>query len=295
MLEFREVSLSDRDWIRNCLTHTDTVFCDYTFGSLYMWGPLYNTHIAHTDHCFVTMFLDKFYCFPAGCGDLNETVATLRADAKARGIPLTLFGLTAGQVQLLDKQFPGEFSYSTERDSSDYIYATQDLMHLPGKRFHAKRNHIAAFERDNNWRYEPITEKNLAECIALQTAWHTENRDKNPKSIDEEHDAMLRGLNNYETLGFIGGLLRVEDQVVAATFGEPINDLYFCTHMEKANASVRGAYPMINRTFAREALSSYQYINREDDNGDEGLRRAKLSYHPAMLLEKYLAVDNTCP
>ena len=107
--------------------------------------------------------------------------------------------------------------------------------------------------------------------------------------MDEELDAINISFENYFDLGFVGGLLRANGEVVAFTFGEEMNPEVFCTHIEKAYADVRGAYPMINREFAANALSQYKYINREDDTGSEGLRKAKLSYCPDILLEKYMA------
>lgn len=185
----------------------------------------------------------------------------------------------------VEAMFPGKFEFEPLRDSYDYIYLTENLINLPGKKFHGKRNHIAAFVRDNEWSYEPITADNLDECIAMNAEWERRNREKDPEAMDDELDAINISFKNYFELGFVGGLLRANGEVVAFTFGEEMNPEMFCTHIEKAYADVRGAYPMINREFAANALSQYKYVNREDDTGSEGLRKAKLSYYPDILLE----------
>lgn len=200
-----------------------------------------------------------------------------------------MFGLNNECVKKVEELFPGKFDFEPLRDSFDYIYLTENLINLPGKKFHGKRNHIAAFMRENEWSYEPITADNLDECRAMNAEWERRNREKDPEAMDDELDAINISFENYFDLGFVGGLLRANGEVVAFTFGEEMNPEVFCTHIEKAYADVRGAYPMINLEFAANALSQYKYINREDDTGSEGLRKAKLSYCPDILLEKYMA------
>ena len=161
------------------------------------------------------------------------------------------------------------------------------MINLKGKKYSKKRNHISAFERENDWSFEMIDEKNLPDCIAMNAAWARENEEKNPGSISLEQQAIHRAFDHYFELDFSGGLIRVEGKPVAFTMGENLNAETYCVHFEKAYADVRGAYPMINREFAKHALSGYKYINREDDAGVAGLRKAKLSYYPTILLEKY--------
>ncbi|MBR4891375.1 MAG: DUF2156 domain-containing protein, partial [Clostridia bacterium] len=120
--------------------------------------------------------------------------------------------------------------------------------------------------------------------------WEKLNREKNPEEIGEENLAIKIALNNYFDLGFEGGILTIQGEAVAFTFGERLNDDTFCTHVEKAYGNIRGAYQMINREFARQLKDRYEFINREEDTGSEGLRRAKLSYHPHRLVIKYSAI-----
>jgi hypothetical protein len=124
----------------------------------------------------------------------------------------------------------------------------------------------------------------------MNKIWLEKNRDKNPEAIDNEYLAIKSGFDYYNELGLTGALLRVNGEVIAFTMGERLNDETFCTHFEKAYSEIRGAYPMINREFAFNALSEYKYINREEDTGSEGLRKAKMSYYPEILLEKFRAI-----
>ena len=124
----------------------------------------------------------------------------------------------------------------------------------------------------------------------MNEKWFLLNVDKNPDGIDAERKVLELIFNNYDQFGFLGGVLRVNGEVVAFTFGEELNRNTFVTHFEKAFSSIRGAYPMINMMFSKNTLTKYEYVNREDDVGSEGLRKAKLSYYPAKLLEKFTAV-----
>lgn len=292
MIDFHAPTLADMQWAKPILQRTGYQGCEYTFGNLFMWSGVYQTSIAqHRDFLLAISGSESpSYSFPAGQGDRKDAILALRADAKERGVTFRMHGVTLEEIDWLNENFPNAFAFQARRDDFDYIYSTQSLMDLSGKKYHSKRNHISAFKKTYNWRYEPITQANLEQCAAMNDAWETLNKDKNPDDIAGELRAINHAFHHFFELGFIGGVLYVDDSVVAYTMGEPINDTTFCTHIEKAFASVRGAYPMINNEFAKNALRAYRYVNREEDVGDEGLRKAKLSYQPEILLEKYTAV-----
>lgn len=289
----------DRKWVAPIISHAKRFGCDYSFGDIFIWQHVYNIRIAlHDGFLFSKNGSDDddgdgvkrlTYGIPVGSGDLKKAIELIEEDSLKSGFNLEMFGLNNECVKKVEAMFPGKFEFEPLRDSYDYIYLTENLINLPGKKFHGKRNHIAAFVRDNEWSYEPITADNLDECIAMNAEWERRNREKDPEAMDDELDAINISFKNYFELGFVGGLLRANGEVVAFTFGEEMNPEMFCTHIEKAYADVRGAYPMINREFAANALSQYKYVNREDDTGSEGLRKAKLSYYPDILLEKYMA------
>lgn len=292
MLDFKDPQIEDRKWVTELMESAGRESCEYCFGNVFVWSPVYKTTITRFEDFFLSLSgaEDGMYCFPMGHGDLRKAVDALHRDAAQRGNLLRLFGVTQEDKTLLETLYPDRFLFRENRDFFDYIYAQPDLSSLPGKKYHSKRNHIAALERDGDWSYEEITPANLPDCIAMDRLWLEKNIAKNEEELRQECRALMRAFDNYEALQLRGALLRKGGQVVAFTVGEAMNSRMFCTHFEKAFADVRGAYPMINREFAARTLKDYRYINREEDTGDEGLRRAKLSYHPYKLLKKYEAI-----
>lgn len=292
MLEFKKPEMSDQKWVTEIMRQSGELACEYCFGNLYMWSAVYDNTIARYGDLFIARDGNEqpMYLFPCGEGDKKGAIAELLCCAKQDGVPLTMYCLTPKRVRELDCLYPDKFEYIPMREYYDYIYNSEDLINLAGRRYHGKRNHISYFKKTFEWAYEPISEKNMDECLTMNAKWEEKNQDKNPEEIGNELIALSRGFDKYFELGFQGGLLRADGKVVAYTFGEALNETVFCTHIEKAFADVRGAYPTINREFAANALSSYRLINREEDTGSEGLRKAKESYYPSVLLPKYRAV-----
>ena len=199
---------------------------------------------------------------------------------------MTLVGADATVVEQLEDAFPGRFAFTSQRGDFDYIYRTRDLAELPGSAYHAKRNHIAGFSRKFNWTFEPIDGRNTAEVEAMAQEWCRQKGNCKDKGLRTENCAIREVLRHREALSVRGGLIRADGRVAAFTFGSPINDKVFDIQVEKALPSFPGAYAVINQAFA-STLTAYPFLNRENDLDIEGLRKAKLSYHPAMVLEKY--------
>lgn len=292
MLDFRRAELSDKEWLTEILVKNSSGGCEYTFGNIFVWSPAYDTRIAVCNGFLVTKsnYGEPTYCFPAGNGDLKKCMNELISDSKQCGHKAAFFGLTQKNVDELNEIFPGKFDFFEDRDFFDYVYLTKSLAKLTGKKYHAKRNHISAFEREHNWSYEEINKNNIDECASMNDEWDKQRNPDKSEELNEEHLALKRMFENYFDLDFTGGLIRADGKVVAFTVGERLNENTFCTHFEKAYADIRGAYPIINREFAKNSLQKYKFVNREDDVGEEGLRKAKLSYHPEYLLVKYTAV-----
>ncbi|MBQ7653863.1 MAG: DUF2156 domain-containing protein [Clostridia bacterium] len=289
MFEFKKPDLSDSEWVRECFLKSGTVDCAYCFGNVIIWSEIYKIEICKIDGFFVSRSLKEdgsyIFCFPRGSGDVESVISYLENEYGK----ISFFGLDENDKQKLEEIRKGQYIITPERDSMDYIYKVTDLSELSGKKYHQKRNHIAFFEKTYNWSYERIDESNIADCLKMNEKWEEKNSDKVRTGTDREEIAIKKAFENYKELGFSGGLLRVENEVCAYTFGEKMNDTTFCTHVEKAFSDIRGAYPMINREFARRELSEFEFVNREEDLGIEGLRKAKLSYHPYRLGEVYFA------
>ncbi len=292
MLDFKKPGLSDMGWIKDAMHGAGEMACEYCFGNLYMWSEIYENTVADYNGVFIARDGTErpMYLYPCGIGDKKAAIKELIDFSKAEGYPLELYCLTPEKVRELEGMFPDCFDFIEMREYFDYIYFSDDLGNLAGRKYHAKRNHISYFKKTFSWQYERITKDNICDCRKMNLEWEKENKEYDDGSLTQELSAINRAFDNFEELGLVGGLIRIDGRVVAYTFGEPINERVFCTHVEKAFADIRGAYPMINQQFCLNELMKYKYINREDDTGDEGLRQAKQSYYPAILLPKFRAV-----
>lgn len=270
--------------------------CELCFGNLFMWSVVYDNLISISDDMLVVKNKEKdknIYSFPVGRGDLKKSIEMIISDAKSDNAALNIYGLSEEQVKQLDELFPKKFTFNFNRDLSDYVYSREKLALLSGKKYHGKRNHISSFIKQYpNWCYEEINASNVPECLQMHRKWIEVNTQSKEDSVDYENEyhAAEKAMKNFDALGLKGGLIRIDGEVVAYTFGEALSDEMFCTHVEKAFSDMRGAYPIINREFAKNSLGNFQFVNREEDLGIEGLRRAKLSYKPEFLVEKYVAV-----
>lgn len=290
MIPFKDIKLSDKDIITNFTMKSSRRNCDLSFSNLCSWRFIYNTQFAIIDDYLVFKFWvegELAYMMPVGSGDLKETIKELIQDANKEGQPFRMLGVCEGMQADLEEILPNKFVYTTTRDYADYLYLRTDLATLKGKKFQSKRNFINRFKRQYpNYEYAPITPENIEECLILEEKWCKANNCDQYEGTGNERRALTFALQNFETLGLTGGLIRVDGQIVAFTFGMPINHETFGTHVEKADTDIEGAYAMINMEFANHIPEQFTYINREEDLGIPGLRKAKLSYNPIIILEK---------
>ena len=289
MIDFQPISLENAGWIREILRRVARPNCEYSFGNIFTYGAMMPLGAAKVCGCLVTRCETKqgdYYCFPVG-GDEAKALKELIATAEAIGRPAWIYGINEENKDLLKQLFPGRYAIDFDRDSFDYVYRTEDLITLSGKKYQSKRNHIAFFMRNTRWQYETITPAAIPECLQMSEDWLAQSGEEFREDLEGELKIIRRAFENYVSLGYVGGLLRADGRVIAYTMGEALREDIFCVHFEKAYGQIRGAYPMINQQFAQNELQSYLYINREDDVGIENLRRAKESYHPAFMIEKY--------
>lgn len=292
-MEFREIREEDRVWVEPLLRASGYQGCDYTFGNLFIWKDLYRQQVAEVGGMLCVRSYrpgtdEVLYLYPAGDGDLEKAIAFLREDARRLGVQLLLRGFAEKEARTLRDLYPGTFQIESVRSEWDYLYRVEDLSELAGKKYHGKRNHIAHFENCGDWRFEPLNSENMQSCIDMCEIWYQEHMTQGNLSALTDRGVVYNALCLFEKLGFTGGVLWQFDHVVGFTLGEPLNQDTYVVHVEKAFAEVDGAYPMINREYVRHYMKGYTYVNREEDDGLEGLRRAKESYHP-ILLEKYTA------
>lgn len=288
-INLKRPELEDRALINQYLSYADTRSCEMTFANTYLWSRHYDIGFAVVEDMLVfgNMAGDTSFTVPVGPGELKKTVDILIAYCEEKEVPFQLHNVTREDFERLDSLYPQEFSIVYERDYADYVYETEKLAKLSGKKYHSKKNHINKFKSlYPDWSYEPITKDNVEECFQMALRW----RELNGCEEDEEKHAeicvALNFLRLFDELAMRGGALRVDGRIVAFTIGEPVGKDTLVVHIEKAFADVQGAYTMINQQFAEHEGTGFTYLNREEDMGEEGLRQAKMSYKPVFLVEK---------
>ena len=291
MIDFKPITLEQKTLFEGYLRASGERGCEYSYVNLYLWGrqqaALCQEHLV-----FFSQFNRKsVYLFPVGTGEIKPVLDVLIADAKERGIPCRLVGLTHDDCATLEKLYPGKLRYHFDRDSFDYIYAIDDLADLAGRKFQRKRNHLNRFRQTNpNHSIEPIDDANIAQVVQMVEDWYAMRLQENPHGdFYMERTAIFKAMDKRQALGLEGLLLRVGGKPVAMTMGSRLNEDTFDIHFEKALDIADGAYAAINNSFARYLREKYpdvRWLNREDDMGIEGLRKAKLSYCPDRMIEK---------
>lgn len=295
MIEFRPVRLEDRATIERFTMSSDITNCDLSFANMFCWQEVYHSAWAIVDGFLVIRFHidggDRLgYMQPVGEGDCARIIPALREDAHAHGQRLRIIGLTDRGREMIRQMHIGQFAFESDRALEDYVYAADDLRNLPGRRYQPKRNHINRFMAEYpDYRYEELTPDRFDECMQLEREWRR-NHEGHTSELRAEQRAMQRAFAHFAELGMTGGCIYVGERMVAFTYGSAVNDHTFDTHVEKADTDYDGAFTVINCLFARHLPERFTLINREEDLGIEGLRRAKLSYHPAVIQHKFTAI-----
>lgn len=263
------------------------------FGTYFIWSECYGTQI-HMDKSFAlirTTKNDLKYYFPVGNlndDELKKALEAMKNDCKSSGqSAFKLSRINKEDVETLEKILPNTFEISEIRGSFEYVYNSSDLAYLKGKKYHGKRNHISKFKNLYNWTYEKIVPDKKEVYMEFFKKWFEKNSEKEGNNSAAEFKAIEKSLENYEKLEFEGGVILVDGEIIACTIGEKISESAFVVHFEKALTEFEGAYTIVNQEFSKTLESRFKFINREEDLGIEGLRKAKLSYKPILLVGKY--------
>lgn len=302
MIHFREIQLSDKGQIDSFLSRAAAPICDYTFVNIYAWQPIYQTSWAEVEGALVVRFVidGEFGYMVVGAEDYSRVMTVLQAETEESGARLRLVGMTSEDAEKFKawaETMGGmeRFALCDNPDYRDYIYLVEDLSNLTGKKYQPKRNHINKFESKYSYEFAELTPKYFQECLCLECRWQLRKAVMDNPEVAKEHEckdtaekiAIRRAFDAYEELGLYGGVLLVDGHVAAFTYGSAMSGDTFCTHIEKADATMDGIFPMINRCFARAlAERGFRYVNREEDMGLAGLRRSKHSFYPVRLQEK---------
>lgn len=289
-MEWKQITEAEESLFRQIYEKEQPRGCDHSFVNNLFWSSFFKTQYAIIEDHLVFRFATKEETvgFPLGRGDIMPALEAIFAYFESLQMPVRLGMVNAEQFARLEALYPGAFTIEYDRDVADYIYESEKLISLSGKKLHGKRNHINNFVKTYpDYAYERITDANRDECIQLAMDWQAERIDGDD---DDEKQAelqiTLRALRELEKYGLVGGAIRADGKIVAFSIGEPLSQDTFVVHIEKAYANIQGAYPIINQQFVAHEAANYRYINREEDTGAENLRKAKLSYYPAFLQEK---------
>ena len=295
MIQFRPLTLADRELYNQFVKDKSPRGCEMSFANLFLWG---NQQVAVIDDnmMFLSTFSKSFYPFPYCNGDVKKAIDGIIQDAKERNIPCMITAVCQNEKEILERLYPDRFEFTTNEGSYDYVYNIDDLADLKGRKYHKKRNHLYHFQKAHpDYTVEPINAENLAGVKALVDSWY-QLKDDGTGAFDYEKQVFDKAMTNYQGLGLIGLVLKAEGQVVAVTFASPFTSDTLDVHFEKAVMGVDGAYTAINYEFARYVRQNYphiKYLDREEDMGIEGLRKAKRSYYPAYQVVKYRATLKT--
>ena len=265
--------------------------CEFSFANSLFWCDYYHTKFTILEDMLVFCRLENgvptSFTFPVGAHDPRPAFDRVVDYFEESNLPFAMYMVEPEMFEMIERWYPGQYQIEYDRDSADYMYRQESLATLAGKKLHAKRNHINRFlEHFPDYQYERINGKNWQECLELERAWVRENNPDGDADKENEERIIAYALEHRKSLNMTGALIRVNGRVVAFTLGEPLTADTFDVHFEKAYADIQGAYAMINREFVRRELSAFTYVNREEDMGIPGLRKAKLSYHPESLVEK---------
>jgi len=292
MLAFNKLGLEDISKVRKYFPYSVNRSCDNSVGGAFMWRDYFTVEYAEYNDTIIFKAQIKYFnnikafSVPIGA-DVRGSIDMVAEYCRLNGIPVAFCTVTNDDIKILRTVFD-EYRLYKEADWSDYVYNAADLVTLSGRRYNGQRNHINHFKRTyDDYSFELFSNANI-ESVREFYSRLSLYRDLSSEVAAEDHNKTIEVLDNFETYGLLGGLLRANGSVIAFSIGEKINNVLFI-HVEKADLQYRGAYQVINNEFAKHFSSSeIKFINREEDVGDEGLRVSKKSYHPCEIIDKYI-------
>ena len=292
---FKPVGIGDRDRISRRLDiFHDNEASEYTFTNLFIWGAAEHIECMETDDFLLIRSHPKgvLHYLMAFAQDesLEEALNTAVANAKEEGLRFSMHSMPLWYCDKIRVIMPDRFVFARESRLDDYVYTSEDLINLRGKKLQSKRNHINRFMSIYGRRYEykPYTIDMADDCMSIYNEWMSVH-DISDELLGER-DSVWRALYHADELAIVGGVILVDGKPEAFSMGERLTDDMAVIHIEKANPRIPELFSLINRDFVSHEFSDLQWINREEDMGNEGLKRAKESYHPARMIEKYQAV-----
>ncbi|WP_027184055.1 DUF2156 domain-containing protein [Desulfovibrio inopinatus] len=284
-MEFEAPSLARREEYLAALSKMPQKASDYSFGNIYGWAESYGLEWAFTpDYVLIRQTIPHVvYWAPVGNWDAVDWTGCpcIAAGMEFIRIPETL-------ANSLSAQLGDKIEVKELRDHFDYLYSVQELIELKGNRFHKKKNLLKQFSKHYDFEYHVISPDCIEEVLEMQSDWCLWREDECNKTLIAENKAISRVLKTFDRQPeLFGGTIKVDGKVIAYTVAEELEPGTVVIHFEKGHTNFKGVYQAINQQFLEHTASQYDIVNREQDIGDEGLRKAKMSYNPVGFLKKY--------
>lgn len=303
-----KITIEQRQILEQYLNGFDYKTSGLSFSAMYMWRNI---------NCFSWQIIGDYLCvagishleledgivlpfmFPpltkSGTYDpesLRETIYAAKGIFESKGYDFSIRLLPLHMIDIIKSACPGELKYIEDRPNYDYVYRTQDLIDLKGREYHAKKNHLNYFKNNYTYEYVPLTSAMADEAMRFIDEFNQRKEvpEHEMQMLKMEEEAMADVFHNLEKVGYLAGAILIDGRIEALSVGGSLNKNTVTVHVEKANINYRGLYQAINNEFCRHVASTVKYINREEDMGIPNLRKAKLSYKPAKLIEKHIAV-----
>jgi hypothetical protein len=273
--------------------HTEV--SDFSFASLFMWRHAFRPSLQELEGtlCVFTLRKDMFFALPPlGPEEALTRVIPAMADYfHSIGRPFYMKAVPERLVDPIVKALGTKVEIKSDPGTWDYVYRTSDLVDLPGRKYQGKRNHLNQFTQKNVFSYEPLSPAIIEECLELDSRWRAKHPDSGSELMAEEEKAIREALFHCEELKLLGGAIRVDGKIRAFAAGALINPETAVVHIEKADVDYPGMFAVINQQFAEHVPAEVELINREEDLGLPGLRRAKRSYHPIFMVKKHELIE----
>lgn len=291
-MEFIPLDINAKNIINDFFNMQYIKASDGLFGNLYIWHFSRKIEYVILHNCLVVITTYDgelpFIFYPLGLGDKRKAISDLMDYFSSINIPLCIHSMELHQKDELLSFFPETFSIEQNRDRFDYLYSIEDLINLNGRKYHNKKNHLNRFFATYpNFVYEKIDSNNAKWVLSSYKNWFS--LDSITTGLRNEFLGIEACLNNFHALEMRGGMIKIDDTLAAFSLGEQINDDSVVIHIEKANKNYTGIYQAINQQFLENEWSEFKFVNREEDLGIEGLRKAKMTYHPIAFVEKFYA------
>jgi hypothetical protein len=288
--QFKELTLEDKPLFDKLFTQFPPQISEFTYTNLFIWRNCYQSEISRF-HNFLCLFSQQgensFFFPPIGEGDVIECYQRLLQYLVGKATFPKIVRIPESVVRQIEWKSTG-MKVELDRGQCDYVYLVQDLIELKGRKYHRKRNHIKQFKGTYSYQYIPLTPEWIPQCLQLETEWCDLRHCEASPGLLNESSAIKEAFTHFEELGVKGGAILINGKVEAFTLGDPLNLETVVIHIEKANPAYEGLYPTINQAFLEHEWSGFTYVNREQDLGEEGLRKAKESYFPHHLVNKYM-------